>query len=144
MQLNVKQRYTVTQNELDKLNEEELSFLYVTHNKYIPKIGYIHELDFKQLLEAKQFLNNTNVKHFSKEMEELGITDTEFEQKNTDKFLGVKISIWIKDIKTRIQELRYEIRYNNLLSDLQILHRNLEQEDIKAIDLEKLSSEIIN
>ena len=143
MQVDVKVRYEATQNELNKLNEEELGFVYATQTKYIPKIGYIHEMTFKQILEAKNFLNTHNSNPFDAEMKELGITDKEIESKNTDKFLGVKMTIWENDLKTRIEELRYEKRYANLVSDLAILHRNLEQEDLKAIDLASLSDEVV-
>lgn len=142
-QLKLTERYNATKTELNRLHEDNQQFLYATLTKYIPKIGYIHQLTFEQLLIAKRFLNELNSNSFSKEMEELELESNDVNDKSTDKFLGVNIVVWVTDIKTRIAELRLERRIANLTHDLGILHRNLDKDSIRSIDLENLSAEKI-
>jgi Cu/Ag efflux pump CusA len=136
-------RYNSTKAELNKISNTDEQFLYATLTKYIPKIGYIHQLSFEQLLEAKKFLNDLNAGSNTKEMEELGITAAEVKEAVTDKFQGVRLAVWEADLKTRIIELRLQNRISNLTHDLGILARNLDKDAIRSNDLAGLSKEVI-
>jgi hypothetical protein len=137
-------RYNSTKAELNKISNADEQFLYATLTKYIPKIGYIHQLSFDQLLEAKKFLNDLNSGANTKEMEELGITADEVKDVVTDKFQGVRLAVWNSDIQTRIAELRLQRRISNLTHDLGILARNLDKDALRDNDLAGLSSEVIS
>ena len=136
-------RYNSTKAELNKISNADEQFLYATLTKYIPKIGYIHQLSFDQLLEAKKFLNDLNSGANTKEMEELGITADEVKDVVTDKFQGVRLAVWNSDIQTRITELRLQRRISNLTHDLGILARNLDKDALRDNDLAGLYSEVI-
>lgn len=142
--VNVKDRYQATKTELDRISEDELGFVYATQTKYIPELGYIKEMSFKDIIKAKHILNQANTSQFDIEMKELGITEDEIDIKNAEKFLGVKKTIWVNDLKTRISELRHETKVANLNADLVILLRNLEEEDIREMDLGSLSDVVIS
>lgn len=143
-QAEIKDRFLKTENELKNARNDEKLFLYATQTKYVKKLGYIGEMSFNDLLKAKKFLNNLNSNNFSKEMEELGITSDDINQKSTDKYLGVKVSVWEQDIKTRIEELRYNSRIASLENDYILLKKYLDHESIQEIDLANLSNVVLD
>jgi len=137
----VTNRYIATKEALRQIDEECTQFLYATQTKYIPKIGYVHQLTMDQILAAKRFLDSLSNSSYKKEMEELEINQSEVEHQLTDKFLGVKVQVWESDLRTRIEEIRLETRIANLNRDLGILHRNLDDSSVRSIDLAQLSCE---
>lgn len=137
----IKSRYEATMSAIDGIKKDETPYMYATQQKYIPNIGYIHQLDIPGLLKATSFLNKLSENQFSAECEELGLNPTEIPLTETDSFLNFKISAWKQDIKTRLSELRAESRMQNLVNDASILHRHLDETSIKEMDLAKLSNE---
>jgi len=136
----IKARFEKTEAELLKINEADDQFLYVTKDKYIPKRGYIHEMTIKELLKTKKDFNKRSSNTFEKEMEELGVKNTEIDSTDIEKFLGVKITNWDSDMKTRIAQIRLEEKVANLKNDLVILQRNLDEKSLQSIDLAQLSN----
>jgi hypothetical protein len=139
-QADLTKRYESTKEVLANLKDECSTFLYATQTKFIPKIGYVHELSITEVLKAKRFLNKLNETQFSVEMKELGITDSELGETPTNKYLGVKLKSWITDLGTRVDQLRSDAKINTLTQDLLILERNLDASSRRDMDLSKLSS----
>jgi len=133
-------RYNSTRAKIKAIEDSSESFLYATHSKYIPKLGYVGELSMQGVVQAAKFLNDLNASSFETEMEEFGIKQEELGLAASDKYLGINISIWKNDLKTRINELRQSAKLNALKSDAEILYRNLDKDNLFELDMMKLSS----
>lgn len=132
--------FNSVKEKIESISNDAQQFLYATHSKYLPKLGYIAELSMQGVVQAARFLNDLNASNFDKEMKEFEIDSSELGLAATDKYLGVNIDIWKSDLKTRIKELRHKDYINRLRNDMEILQRNLDKSDIKKLDFAKLST----
>lgn len=135
-------RYTATKNAIEAIENSNDAYAYLTKDKYLQKVGYIHEIEtIEDLLQAQTIVNENKNQKFEKAIEQLGLTEKEVSKKTEPLLMGMKNSHWEKDIKTRLTELRTELRLKALKNDLVILERHLNDDDFFAIDSANLSDE---
>lgn len=136
------ERYDKTLAEIEKIKSEEEVYLYATKDKYLPKVGYIHEVEsITELLKAQAIVNKQKNQEFKDVAEQLGITDDEMPKNEVSRLMGLKTSYWDKDLKTRLEELRNKKRLDNLMKDADLLRRNLNEDDVFKLDMMELSDE---
>lgn len=136
-------RYSDTIAAIEKIKNSEESFLYHTKDKYLPKVGHIHEVDsIEGLLKAQNIVNENKEQVYDKSAALLGITEKEM-PKSEKKLMGMKTSYWDKDIVTRLSELRTEIRLAKLQKDEQLLRGHLDKSDLFNLDMLELSDESV-
>jgi len=136
------ERFNATQNAIAKIQENEEVYLYATKDKYLAKVGHVHEIEsIPELLKAQIVVNESRNQEFNSVAEQLGIKEDELPKATVPKLMGLKLSLWDKDLKTRLSELRAENRLNNLLKDEELLRRNLNEDDVFKLDMKELSSE---
>lgn len=136
-------RLVDTKAAIEKLENSEEVFLYATREKYLPKIGHVHEIDsFEGLLKAQNVVNQSKEQVYTEAAAQLGLTEAEMPVKES-LLMGMKTSYWDKDLQTRRDELRFEIRLKNLKRDAEILKRNLGAEDKFQMEMMELSGETL-
>jgi len=69
--------------------------VYATQTKYLPKIGYISDMSFKDIVRAKYFLNELNTVH-SIELSSTFIRNAIADGKNMKYFLPPGVHYYIK------------------------------------------------
>jgi hypothetical protein len=136
-------RLVDTKAAIEKLENSEEVFLYATKEKYLPKIGHVHEIDsFEGLLKAQNIVNQSKEQVYTEAAAQLGLTEAEMPVKE-NLLMGMKTSYWDKDLQTRRDEIRFEIRLKNLKRDAEILKRNLGAEDKFQMEMLELSGETL-
>lgn len=137
-------RLVETQAAIEKLESSQEVFLYATKDKYLPKVGHIHEIDsFEGLLKAQNIVNASKEQVYTEAAAQLGLSESEMPRQE-NLLMGMKTSYWDRDLKTRLDELRFEIRLKNLKNDAAILRRNLGADDKFQIEMLELSGEALN
>jgi len=135
-------RYEATKKAIEEIENSNEVYLYATKDKYLQKVGYIHEIEtINDLLKAQNIINESKDQEYEKAAEQLGLKENEIPKVKENLILGMKVSHWEKDIKTRLDELRVEKRLSDLEKDLGILHQHLSEDDQFKIDMSKLSSQ---
>jgi hypothetical protein len=136
-------RYSDTVAAIEKIKNADESFLYHTKDKYLPKVGHIHEIDsIEGILKAQNKVNANKEQVYDSAAKDLGITEAEM-PKNDTKLMGMKTSYWDKDIKTRLNELRLEIRLAKLEKDEELLRGHLGKDEQFSLDMLELSDETV-
>jgi DNA-binding XRE family transcriptional regulator len=135
-------RYEATKKAIAEIENSNEVYLYATKDKYLPQVGYVHEIEtISDLLNAQNIINSQKQNDFKDAAEMLGLKESEMPKIAESMILGLKASYWDKDLKTRLDELRQENRLMDLEKDLALLHRHLSDEDQFKIDMSKLSSQ---
>jgi hypothetical protein len=138
------QKYKSTVEAIEAIENNGEVFLYATKDKYLPKVGHIHEIDtIEGLLKAQNIVMESKDKKYDEAAKALGIEEKEMPKSKDSFLLGIKTSLWEKDIKTRLEELRLEIRLAKLQKDAELLRKNLNDEDNFKLDMLKLSDESV-
>jgi len=132
---NVGIAYKQITTKLDALELENKIFAYSTKTKYLPKLGYIHSMNMNQIVETKKYLDDQVGNSLSTVMDSLGIKSDELEQNPNNLILGIKLDYWINDLKTRIEEIRYEKTMANLANDKRVLSKYLTSGDLFELDM---------
>jgi hypothetical protein len=116
--------------------------VYITKEKFLPAIGYISEIcSFKDLIKAQIEIDNSSLKSDSSmAILELGLTEDEIPKEQIIKILGFPAKYWNQDIKTRLDELRREIRLDKLINAEAQLEKHLSNEDKFAMDTKGIES----
>lgn len=135
--------FSKTKKQLEELIENTPVFGYVTLTKYLPKFGYIHTMSLQELLVAKRYLDTKLGETMQSEMLSLDISESELPKTNNTTILGIKIDVWVNDMKTRVKEIRHNTKISNLEKDLNILAKHLDKKDLFNIDVDKLSSDTL-
>lgn len=135
-------RYNSTKETLDILKEKDDLFLYATKDKYLPQVGYVCEIEsINDLLKAQSLINDKKDSDLSDAIKSLGLNENEIPKNEDVKLLGLNIAYWDKDLKTRLEELRIELRIKALKKDLTILKKHLSENDNFDLDMSELSNE---
>jgi len=138
----VKDRYNKTLSAIQKIEESSEEFLYSTAQKHLPKVGFISDIETVEgVVRAHARIKkqlSTDLDQSSIEL--LGVKSEELPE-GSNLYLGVKLTTWEKDLKTRIAEIRQETRLSNLKNDLVVLKRNLSDDDLFDLEMEGLSNE---
>jgi len=136
-------RYSDTVTAIEELKASEDVFLYATKDKYLPKVGHIHEVDnIEGLLKAQNIVNENKEQVYVAAAKMLGITEAEM-PKSDSKLLGMKTMYWDRDIQTRLAELRKKTRLKKLKNDEEILRGHLGKEEQFDLDMLELSDESV-
>jgi hypothetical protein len=136
------EKYKSTVAAIESIENSGDVFLYATKDKYLPKVGHIHEIDsIEGLLKAQNLVMEGKDKKYEAAAAALGLDEKEMPKQSDTLLLGIKTSLWEKDIKTRLAELRVEIKLAKLRKDAELLRRNLNDDDNFKLDMLELSDE---
>jgi gas vesicle protein len=107
---------------------------YKTTNKYVEKIGFIHELKtLTEVAKTYKFVKN-NIGDLEDVAKELGITI-----ESTNKFMGHSLTVWKDDSLTRIKELNDQARLQKLKEAEEVLKKHRTDDDIFYEDVDSIS-----
>ena len=124
---------------IEKIESQEDIALYYTTGKFLPKVGHIHEVDsVADLVIAHDKVIQQSKPQYGDAMAALGVTEAEMGNVET-KILGYSPKYWIKDIETRLIELRTEIKYKKLKEAKAVLEKYITTDDKFNIDMEILN-----
>ena len=134
----IKAQFVKTIAEIEKLQNSDKPN-YVTYTKYLPKVGYIHEIaTMADIIKAQKIVNKEKVDN-TDIAASLGIQADELPTSDV-KLMGYKLDVWDADIQKRIQELRVEIRLEKLQADADKLEQFLSEDDRFDMAMDKLST----
>lgn len=124
--------------EIKKLTDVEEP-VYFTLNKYLPKIGYIHEIEtLTQIVKAKKYIDKETSSN-SAIIAELGLKTEEIETEDV-KLMGFSIDKWNADIQTKIVDIRRITRLEKLQKDLSIVSKYLSDDDKFNLAMDELDT----
>jgi hypothetical protein len=125
----VKSKLDLVKAAIKKIVENDDVRVYITKDKHLPGVGYIHEIeDFKGLILAHKEITTKSTNDLSASVTALGLTEEEVPE-NKVKILGFKPEHWFKDINTRLSELRDEIKLEKLKAAEATLTKHLSDGD---------------
>lgn len=120
----------LAKTQLNKLmvEREDNPALYHTKNKFLPKNGHVHEMEtIEDVVKAHTYLlEQTKESSFTKSMERLKVNDSEISEKRTPKVLGYKVSVWERDMETRINEIRMDKKIQQLEKAISVLSKHID------------------
>lgn len=106
-----------------------------TANKHIEGVGCIQDMEsYESLIKAQAFMNDFTAR-MDKAAQDLGLDNP-----MKSKYQGFDISVWKNDIKDRVAYLQARAALKNLREAKAILERNLSEDDIFAMEMDKVSS----
>lgn len=129
--------YNAAKNEIASIKKLP-KVSYITADKYVPQHGYIKEVSSLQAISKFHKFITEQDNELNESLELLGITEDELDEDEI-KYLGFPLESWYTDIKTRLAELRQEIKVKKLKSDVKILKKNLSLDDKFELEMGKLN-----
>lgn len=132
----VKKKFTAVEKELDRLRKLPKP-LYATASKYIPKVGYVHELEtVKQILKAQKTVDAER-EDYDASAKKLEIDSDDIEEENVT-FMGFAFDVWDTDIKNRLEEIKTQATITDLERARKVLKKNLSSEDKFDLEMESI------
>jgi len=130
----VKTKLELIESNIKQLiNDDEIS-LYITSGRYIPDQGYVKDLQtIEEVVIAHSVLMGFQVNPIVESMKALGVKESEM-NKIEDKIFGFKYEHWLKDLNTRLAELRKVESLKNLQLAKSILQKHLSEDDKFELD----------
>lgn len=131
----VKSNLKKVTEKIAAIEADETVALYATSAKFLNGIGIIKEIDnVKDLVSAHSKIVKMSTNDLTESAKTLGVTPEEMGTLNPMKILGFAPAIWIKDIQTRLTELRKETTLRKLKDAKRSLESHLSADD--KFDLE--------
>lgn len=130
----VKEKLEKVRNAISEIENSDNVYTYITQEKYLPGVGYIKEIEtIGSLINAHMEIKANSKNDISESVRELGLNDDEIPE-NKVRILGFKPEHWLKDIQTRLNELRELTRLKKLKSAEKALLKHLSDDDKFQMD----------
>lgn len=130
----VKEKLAQVKKAIAKIENSDDIVLYVTKDKHMNNVGYIHEInDISDLVKAHAEVTKRSTNDLTASIKALGLSEAEVPASSV-KILGFKPEHWFKDIETRLTELRNETKLAMLKDAETKLTKHLSEDDIFAMD----------
>jgi hypothetical protein len=110
--------------------------VYATACKFIPKAGYVHELESKRDCAKALAIVKENFSVETSAAEELGLSFDDI--KEDTNFLGFKLDVWKSDIQKRVAELTQLETLEKLEVAKEKLMKHRSAEDIFNEDMDSI------
>jgi hypothetical protein len=109
---------------------------YKTKDKYLPNVGYIHDIDnIPDLVKAHAKVLRLSQSDFQKSVNSLNLTAEETELiPSTVKIMGFSPTVWFNDINTKLWELRKAAQFVKLQNARFALDKHLSEDDKFELD----------
>lgn len=134
----------IINSKINQIESAEEVFLYVTKEKYVAGVGSIEDVStLKDLVEFKCVIDTEFKSDISDTLKSLNLTPDELVEINNGgekKYMGIKEVHWIKDIDTKLEELRYNSLYRKLIESKDKLEKHLSEDDKFKMDTEDIES----
>ena len=132
----VKSKLLLVNDAIAKIENNDDVILYITKEKHLNGVGYIHELEtIQDIIQAHTKLSklSINASEFIDSAKALGLSEDEFTVPDT-KILGFNQTHWFKDLNTRLEELKVSTKLNKLKAAKKVLEKNLSSDDQFELD----------
>jgi hypothetical protein len=132
----VKSKLSLIKKAIKEIEETEDFSSYITKDKYLPGVGYINEIDsISELIKAHKEVKSKSSDDFTDSIKELGLAEEEIPESKI-RILGFKPEHWMKDINTRLSEIRNKTRLEKLKAAEKALTKHLSEDDKFEMDTE--------
>ena len=136
----VTSKLTQIKAAIAKIESNDDVVLYITKNKHLETVGYIHEIDtIADLIKAHHTIKKRSTNDYTESAVALGLAPEEIPESET-KILGFKPAHWFTDINTRLAVLRTEKRYNALKAAEAALTKHMTNDDKFAMDTDGIDA----